>query len=367
MARICRLSRPAVKPVFEQFPQRHAHIFGRLRKQGYAVEELSITPYRTPSLYLSYTLGMLRAAVRFVRSRPDVVIAEDTECAFFALLMRRCVPFRFIFDFIDDYALIVGRQGHGLRYRLARYTEKAAPRRADRVIVVDTRKLEYCLSIGVPRERIALVSNGYEAGRFRPAPPDGDLAHKLGINSGAIVTFVGKLNAYYNIETVIDAIPGVIASVPETTFVFVGDGYAADALKRRCARLDMARHVCFTGPMPYDDIPALINLADLCVFSLPDESALVLLEYAACGKPIIVPAGGTARMGISKGVFPDDCMLHVPDTPQGFAAGIVKLLENRAVAAEMGARARERVADACSWDAVSARYREAIDTVTDTL
>ena len=358
---VCRLSRPAVKAVFNGFPQRHAHIFDWIRSSGHEVETFELKPYQTPSLYLSYLSGMVHAIPRFKKLAPLVVIAEDMECALFALMMKKFFNFRFVFDFIDDYSLIIQQQNQPLRALFARTMETITPRLADLNIVVDQRKLEYCLQLGVSEKKIILVPNGCNCDMFKPAEPDETVLEELGLKSRPVVSFVGKLNAYYNLRTLIDAIPEVLSQIPDVVFLFVGDGYDVENLRRQCRNLNVEENVRFTGLLPHDKIPAVTNLSHVCVLSLPDESALILHEYMACAKPVVVPKGGTAKMAISTDVFPDDCLLRVDDSAQGFAGGIIGLLQDEEKASAIGARARERVCRTHDWNRLSGKYLETIE------
>ena len=58
--------------------------------------------------------------------------------------------------------------------------------------------------------------------------------------------------------------------------------------------------------MAPDKMPGLITCADVCLFPLPDSSALAIYEYMACGKVVVIPDYGTKKMGISNDILPED-------------------------------------------------------------
>jgi glycosyltransferase involved in cell wall biosynthesis len=363
---ICRLYRPWVVGLFNTFPQRKHQIFQRIASQGYSTRDFEITPVPTPWLHTSYALGLLRALLRLARARPDVIVAEETESALLGIMARRLFGIPFVFDFVDDYSLIVRYNRQRIRYLVAKWVERTAPRVADRVIVADTRKREFCLALGLPKRNVVLIPNGYDPGLFRPGEKDPRLRRSLRIEEGKkVATFVGKLNRYYRLDTIIQAIPQVVSEDADVVFLFVGEGDNSEALEDLARSLGVEKRAIFTGALPHRDIPGIINLSDVCLFPLPDESALVLYEYMGCAKPVIVPSGGTGKMAISRDVFPDDCLLRVEDSPAGFARGILLLLADPEAAARMGKNAHERVAPRYAWDRLSETYIQTICEVLE--
>ena len=358
---ICRLYRPWVVGFFNSFPQRKHQIFSRAVSRGYRVQDFEITPLATPWLHVSYALGILRALFRLRAVKPDIILAEETESALLGIMARRLWGIPFVFDFVDDYSMIIKHNNQRLRYLIAKWVERTAPKVADRVIVADTQKQVFCRDIGIPAGKVVLIPNGYDPDLFKPGGKDPETARALHVQEGKrVATFIGKLNRYYNLETIVRGIPEVLSEAPDVVFLFVGEGDNSQELEDLTVRLGVGDSVRFTGPLPHEKIPSVINLSDICLFPLPDESALILYEYMGCAKPVIVPAWGAGKMAISKDVFPDDCILRVEDSPAGFARGILRLLNDPDVAEEMGKNAQRRVAPLYGWDNLSEKYIKTI-------
>jgi glycosyltransferase involved in cell wall biosynthesis len=358
---IYRLHRPWLKGLFGGFPQRRHHISRRLAAWGYPVRDYEIRPVRTPSVHLSYLLGMLRSLLAFRVDRAALVIAEDVECGLFAVLLRLVHRTPFVFDFIDDYAAIIRHDRQPLRYVLARWVEVLAPRLARVVVAVDRKKVQFCRRIGVPPRKVRLVPNGYDTGLFRPSAGARERFPDLDLENSRILLYVGKLNRYYHIDVLIRAAALVAAERPDTLLLLVGEGDDQARLEKLSREAGVEVNIRFCGYRPHGEIPALINLADICLFPLADESALALLEYMACAKPVIAPAGGTSKMEITREQFPEDCLIRVDNSPRGFARAILDLLDDAQRARQLGANARRRVASGCDWDTISTAYRRAID------
>lgn len=327
---------------------------------GHEVEELEIKPVGVAWPYLSYSIGALLSLFKFREMRADIIIADNMECSLLAVLIKRLFGTPFVFDFIDDYSKIIEYDGQNLRQALAKRLERIVPKLADTVIAVDPEKETFCRGLGVAPEKVVMVPNGCDSDMFKPQEKDLSLAQELGVHSKKVVTFVGKLNSYYELDAVIKAIPQVVSQVPELKVLFVGEGKDLGALQRLVRELRVEDLVSFAGPYSHEEIPRIINLSDVCILPIPAGSALVLYEYMACEKPVIAPKGGTEKMGVSRELFPDECVLRVEKTPHGFAQGMIYLLENRDAALRMGQEARKMVSTSFTWDTLSRAYLNAL-------
>ena len=336
------------------------HILKRIELMGCKVESFVIEPLRFPNLYLAYGLGIVLSPFRFRKTKPELILTDDLESSIAAVLIKFIFKVPFVFNFIDDYSLIASYEGRILRYHALKYLEKIIPQLADLVIVVGARQEEFCLDIGIPQEKLTIISNGVNTKLFKPGNGDSAIRDELNLQSDRLVLYVGKINKYYRLDVILLAIPRVLRELPDTKFVFVGDGDDLINLKRLSKNLEIEDSVIFTGFRPSKEIPEIINLSDVCVFPLPTCSALVVFEYMACAKPVVLPKGGSRKMGISERIISEDIALQVEGSPDGFANGIIFLLKNEEVGKEMGRKAREKVVRLHDWDIIAHKYQEAL-------
>ncbi len=99
-------------------------------------------------------------------------------------------------------------------------------------------------------------------------------------------------------------------------------------------RHDERRHTLRTG----HDAAELLGLADVFVLpSLWEGLPLALLEAAALGKPIVATDIEGIREVVRDG---ETALLVPPGDPRALAAAVVRLLEDRDLAAKLGGRAR---------------------------
>jgi glycosyltransferase involved in cell wall biosynthesis len=360
--KICRIDRPSLNALMMKFPQREFHILNRLEEKGHTIVRHRIHPVRIPSKYLSYGIGSILSIARFKRSACDVLIADNIESAAAAMLIKLIYRTPFVFDFIDDYSAITRQDGFRFRHILIRIFERLLPRLADAVIVVDEHKRRYALSLGIKKEKIVFVPVGTDTGKFcADIQPVNPIGHDTPGNN-RIVLYAGKINKYYCHETIIEAVPHVLKKFPDVKFVLIGDGDNVRSLKDLCRKLGIDGAVVFTGFKEPEEIPSFIASADICVFPIPDSSALAIYEYMACGKPAVVPDGSNGKMGINNDLIPTDCLARAENSPQGFADTINRLFADSRLREKISSNAR-KFAESFDWNDLASRYETALKQV----
>ena len=358
--RICMITRPPLKEITKKFPTRKHYILQRMKLMGHEVESFAIHPPRIPNTYLSYGLGIALSPFRFRKRKPDLVLADTLESGIAAALISTIFKIPFVFDFIDDYSLIASYERRRLRYHFLKFLERSIPKKADGVIAETPKIEEFCLDLGIPEKKLWVIPNGADTKQFKPRITEDMLRRKFNLGDNKAVLFVGKVNKYYHLDIILKAVPHVLKDFPQTKFLFVGDGNYLHHLRRLALELKVEGAVMFTGFLSVEEIPRVINLSNICVFPLPDDGALAIFEYMACAKPVVLPRGGTKKMGVSRKIIPDDCVLTVNGSPEEFARGINFLLNNEKIGQEMGGRAREWVVRSHDWDRLAMTYEKAL-------
>jgi glycosyltransferase involved in cell wall biosynthesis len=93
---------------------------------------------------------------------------------------------------------------------------------------------------------------------------------------------------------------------PRTCLLLVGDGPERDNLQHLASELGVSDKVIFTGRIPYTNMPAYVRLMDVATapYQLNGDfyfSPLKLMEYLACGIPVVASAGGEIKRLIRSG------------------------------------------------------------------
>jgi glycosyltransferase involved in cell wall biosynthesis len=149
---------------------------------------------------------------------------------------------------------------------------------------------------------------------------------------GRVVLYVGKLSIGKGVTDFLGAGALVHAHCPDALFVLVGNGQAPPPA---------AAWVKHLGPLANADVLALYAAADVVVVPsvIPDALSRVVLEAMAAGRPIVATAVGGMPELIEDGV---SGLLVPRRDPAALADALVRLLDDRALAARLGAAARRR-------------------------
>jgi glycogen(starch) synthase len=159
---------------------------------------------------------------------------------------------------------------------------------------------------------------------------------------------LGRLEAQKGFDVALRALAAVRRYLPAVRLTVSGDGTQRSALEDLAAQLGLAAAVRFTGWVAPDDVPRLINEHTLVVMpSRYEPFGLVALQAAQMCRPLVA----SRIAGLSEVVRDGETgVLCDANDPTAFAAAIVALLRQEAVAIRMGTRAREHVQRAFCWD-----------------
>lgn len=161
---------------------------------------------------------------------------------------------------------------------------------------------------------------------------------------GRVILAVGRWSAserYKGVDRLIDALPQVLASVPDAHLVAVGDGDDLPRLHGIAGKRGVSSRVLFLPPARQ---PGLVSLYESCdVFALPSSGegfGFVFLEAMALGKPVIGGAHGGTPDIIEDGV--SGYLVRGNDSAL-LVSRLAALLADDALRSRMGQAARQRV------------------------
>lgn len=134
-----------------------------------------------------------------------------------------------------------------------------------------------------------VVSNGVHSSVFSPGAVD-DFRGRFGVPVDAkIILFVGRIHPEKDVESLVRAMPVILAQVPKAHAVIVGFGHVLESLKKLAASLGVADAVTFTGYVSNEDIVAANRAGDVFVLpSLCELEGMAVLEACATGLPIVI-------------------------------------------------------------------------------
>lgn len=156
--------------------------------------------------------------------------------------------------------------------------------------------------------------------------------------------------------------------VPEATFHLIGPS------REECERLGtLSPNIVLHGRLPHPQTLGLLKSMDTLL--LPNQSSVIirggtdigahtsplkLFEYLATGRPVIA-----SDLPVFHGILADEhnCLLARADSPAEFAMRLDRLRANPALAAAIGAQARQDYADNHTWTRRAARIQKFITTL----
>lgn len=222
-------------------------------------------------------------------------------------------------------------------------------------VAVTQRETEDFRAYGVDPRAVDVIPNGIEPRDYGEGDPAA-FRTKLGLASGRVILFMGRLNAIKGPDLLLEAFAR--EALPGTTLVFAGpDGGMRASLEQRARGAGIGERVKFAGWVGGRDKVAAYRAAELVVIPSRQEAmSLVALEAGACGKPVLM----TDRCGFDAAVQAGGAVAVPPDAAR-LGAAMRALL--RGDPSEIGARLHDLVVRDYTWDAAVRRYATLFERV----
>jgi glycosyltransferase involved in cell wall biosynthesis len=175
----------------------------------------------------------------------------------------------------------------------------------------------------------------------------GDELRRRNRIEGPLVLFLGIRRAHKGHDLLVDAAPGVCASVPSATFAFVGPGSAL-------AETPGAR-VLDVGEVDDDERAAWLDAADvLCLPSASETFGVAVLEAWSARKPVLVSDIPPLRELIVRSGGGE----VAPRDPNAIAEALTRLLADPSRLRTLGESGRRFWAAGYTVQAVAGRHEE---------
>lgn len=222
--------------------------------------------------YLSYMFSASLAAP-WVR-KPDVVVGTSpqffTVCAAWLVSRIRRVPFVFeLRDLWPESIKAVGAMKDSLPIRMLEKLESFLYRQAAAVVSVTRSFKEILIQRGIDADKIHVVTNGLDPGRFRPMDKDRELLQRHHLDGRFVAGYIGTHGLAHSLETLLEA-AREIGSRPQgrdVSFLFLGDGANKRNLVARAREIDL-QNVIFLDSVPKSEVVRYWSLLDVSVIHL---------------------------------------------------------------------------------------------------
>jgi glycosyltransferase involved in cell wall biosynthesis len=262
---------------------------------------------------LAYAFRVFLPSTTRELNRPDVVVGSSVHpfAAVSGAWLAKRHRASFVFEVRDLWPQTLVDLGRlnddGLVTRLLRWLELWLYRRAEKIIVLLPKAVDYIAPLGIAADKVVWIPNGVELdGYDKPSPP--------AIRNEFTLMYFGAHGQANGLDCVLGAM-AELSKRPNMRHVrlrLIGDGPLKPALMAQARQLNLST-VIFEDSVPKTKIPQLASEADafvICVKDLPQLykygiSMNKLFDYLAASRPIIMASAAAndpvqdARAGIT--------------------------------------------------------------------
>lgn len=195
--------------------------------------------------------------------------------------------------------------------------------------------------------QIRKVYNGIDTNLFAPCRDISDLQSlrsELRIDSNQkIILALARLQKDKGVQNAIAVLPRVLEKI-SACLIVVGDGDYRPALENLAREKGVAERVRFVGAQPLAECARYFCLCDIFVDPTlrTDGYDLTIAEAMACGKPVIASDIGANSTLIDAATQRDGVLIPRGDN-DALAREILRVLDDNALAQNMGVHAREKI------------------------
>lgn len=320
---------------------------------------------------LEYAVAHLQLArltlVRLLAGADIVHANNPPDTLGLLLVLARLLGRQAVFDnhdlFPDLFAVRYGSPG---LTRLLRVFQHIAFRTADLVLTTNESQREIVLdAVRRDPESVVVVRNGPRLDTVRQT---------LGVSeredprrAAVELLFLGALEPQDGVVTLAQVLHTLVERHSmDVHLTVVGAGSSRIPLERHCSELGLDARVLFTGRVPHEHVPSLLERADICVDTAPcnelnhHSTMIKIAEYMAAGKPIVA-----FDLHETKRTAGDAALYAACDDVDDFAARIAEISASPELRREMVEQSTSRLPQLLwehSAEALLSGYRGLVDT-----
>jgi glycosyltransferase involved in cell wall biosynthesis len=183
-------------------------------------------------------------------------------------------------------------------------------------------------------------------------------------NAETNILAVTRLVPEKGLSYIVEAVAPILQDKSDTSLHILGQGPMQAQLERRACQLGVRDNIEFLGTVPHNEVPAVLNKADIFVNHAVANShweeffGVANLEAMSCGLPTVVSDCG----GIPFVIRERDIAEIVPQRSiVDIRTAIQQLIDNPEIRKEMGENARSYVREHYSIKQIANRYHSLVE------
>ena len=323
--------------------------------------------YALSFVFISFKLSILHLFKRYsiiqVNSIPDFLV--------FTCLIPKLLGARIVLDMMDPmpelYITKFRCQENAFIVRSLKLIEKMSTRFADAVL---TQNNSYALLFSrrdIPKSKITVLHNSPDELFFGPIRNASMRTRQKG---KFVLLFHGTITERHGLETAVRSICFLRNEISNIQLQIVGGGEYfgrehADKITKLVANLNVKQYVWFRGSFKVEDIPTIIEQADIGV--IPNKKSVFaetnlpnrVFEYLWMGKPVV--------MSRTRGVlnyFDDSSIIYFePENPEDMARAVLNLYNNPENAKELVVNA-QKICQKYRWEVEKKKYVRLVESLS---
>ncbi|KKH68189.1 hypothetical protein DU87_06065 [Methanosarcina mazei] len=246
---------------------------------------------------------------------------------------------------------------------IAKVIEKDIIKKSSKVLAINEVLKDYLISFGAKTGNTQVISGGVNFDRFDVSKinPD-DIRKKYNIsNDDFVLFFMGWLYEFSGLVEVITELNKVRDLHPDLKLMIVGEGDQFKSLIEIVDRFGLQDRVILTGKRPYEEIPQLISVANICLLPaynnevMKDIVPIKLYEYLAMHKPVIT----TKLPGVMKEFGENNGVIYV-NRPEDVIKTVINLNDDEIIRNSLMA---EKFIQRYNWNIIISEFENLISQI----
>lgn len=235
---------------------------------------------------------------------------------------------------IDD---AVYEKSHGLKSiqrRVEKHFNKKSLQGASQILVLNEQMKNTVNNFyGIPSEKIFIMPNGIDLSFFNTKN-----------TRERTIVFSGVMYHHRGLDILLDSVPKIIESLPDTKIILIGEGPEMQRLQTIVSEKKISKNVKFEGWVDRIDIPTHLSSASLAIGPLQLTPTTVksipikVLEYMASSLPIIAK-----KDSLSDDVLKNGENGYFIEDASDVAEKAIKILKDPALVEKMGCASKSMV------------------------
>jgi 1,2-diacylglycerol 3-alpha-glucosyltransferase len=307
---------------------------------------------------LRLLLGVIR------RERIDIIHAHNYEGALIGIMAKWLTGRPLLYNGVnlmsDELASYRFIRPRWLALALGRALDWFVPIFPDHITAVSPELKQWLVQSGVRAEKIDVVPAGIEPDLFGNHSAE-EFRDRYNPDGRPVVMYAGVLNGFQRVDYLLRAFAVVLSEEPLARLLIVSPlrSEPHEREHKQLAReLGIADAIVWIAPHPLEHLPSYLALADVTVLPRPNcpGHPVKLLNYMLAGKPTVCFSGA------GKGVrHLHDAFVVGDHDWHALGGGIVTLLRDRALAAQLGANAHNTVLTQFDWRQICPKIERIYD------